>query len=546
MAEFVAQMVREVLQGEAEPREAWAALEAWALKEGIPLSELRPLYEAEVALMVERRPRIWINDDIGDMADDGETALMARFPPGSPRAVYQRGGKLVHVIPGDESPQVVALLSTTLKEQLMASATWLTKDAKPTHPQKMAVATLLHRGEWPKIPVLDLVIQQPLMRSDGLMSLEPGYDAPTRSLSVFDLRDYADLAQEISEPEAREALQMLRKPLEGFPFLTDHDRTAALSLVLTLLARPGIKGDVPCYAVRAKSRTGKGLLVKALFLMGTGKSYGAYSPPVNRYDDRERIKDLAKRGERVFFIDNIETSFGSPALASAITAGTIGSTSGRLPWRAVTVATGSTKFGFQSDLGGRTIPVDMRSGWEYPEDRPPTTFAWAGPDLLEHVRANKRAYMRAGFKVLLWHLRTGAKRVVDSGFGGFEGWDSVVRQALVRLGEPDPLVTRDRIRKQLSLLEQQRRRLFVAWHKYLPYPVTVKQILNRYRNQHVIAAIKAMLDDKRTLNGRTLCELIKKHKGRPVDGLVLLQIGHSYGQRVLWQVRPALERKGGL
>jgi hypothetical protein len=111
-------------------------------------------------------------------------------------SLYQRGGMLVRIVrdvsPAAKgirrpfAPRIELLPPALLRERLAACARWFTiqetKEGiveKPARPPTWCVAAVHARADWPGIRHLEAVVDYPVLRPDGTLLSQPGYDPET-------------------------------------------------------------------------------------------------------------------------------------------------------------------------------------------------------------------------------------------------------------------------------------------------------------------------------------------------------------------------------
>ncbi|MBX3465304.1 MAG: hypothetical protein KF878_00205 [Planctomycetes bacterium] len=431
-----------------------------------------------------RRPagapkRVVVCAQVMDMVDEAEAALA-----GARLGVYQRGGDLVRVVHVDDQARVVTLPEPTLLELLSRAGDWVKVDdegeEKPAVPPRDVVRALAARGEW-IFPALDRVVHGPVLRPDGTVLDQPGYDAGARVIYEPRGATVPRVPERPTQVEARAALARLHDVVGEFPFVDHGDRAAWVALVLTLLARAAIDGPVPLFLVRAVSPgTGKSLLIDVAALIGTdGEGEPArMSQAPNAEEEGKALLALGREGAPLAMIDNIERPLGSDVLAAALTArrfkrrdlGRTVTLEVELP---VFVATGNNVV-VRGDLARRVIPIDLDARMEHPEQR--TGFRY--PRLLQHVRAHRGELRAAALTVLRWYCAEG-RPPAPAGpvLGSYEAWSGLVVQALLWLGEPDPCAGRARI-QEFGDPEGEARRaaLELWWEKWGPLEQTALDV----------------------------------------------------------------------
>lgn len=133
----------------------------------------------------EERPSVLLSEEEAEV-NDAVVAELERL-----EGTYQRGGQLVRVVEpavGDVStaPRIEPLPLASLREDLTKVVRFQKLDRYgepiPARPADWCVRAVAARGTWPRVPVLRGVIEWPVLRPDGSLIQEPGYDAATKLL----------------------------------------------------------------------------------------------------------------------------------------------------------------------------------------------------------------------------------------------------------------------------------------------------------------------------------------------------------------------------
>jgi len=184
-----------------------------------------------------------------------------------------------------------------------------------------------------------------------------------------------------------------------------------------------------------------------------------------------------------------------------------------VPWRTVLAVTGNNML-FRGDLRPRTVLIDLDSGMEHPEDRDPLSFTY--PDLLGHLRAHRAPIYMALIHLLRNHVLQGYPREVGRGFGGFEDWDRVVRQLVIRVMHADPL-NRDREEDDGDVA--QIRALMWVWGETIGEGKWVTcGDLAATENAYLERALMDFTDAKDAVNAHRLGVRLRIIAKRPVSG----------------------------
>lgn len=325
-----------------------------------------------------------------------------------------------------------------------------TKDyvQKPVTP---AVLSAIHEASsWPGLPELTAIATSPVFRPDGSVLTAPGYDPDS---GVFHQPSTAVVVPEApTQEDAIAARDALLEIVADFPFEAERDRAVWFAAVLTAIGRGAFEGQSgpPMFLVDAAARgTGKSMLVDTISILATGRraprsQYAGPSGGRGGADEEMRKRMLAhcRGGDTMVLIDNVPDGapIGWPVLDSALTGGEVQdrilgkSETVTVPHRIVWFATGNN-LSVAGDLERRALRCRMVSTEERPELR--TDFQH--PDLLGWVRAERARLLGAALTILRAYVLAGSPRADVRGFGSFEAWSDVIRQAVLWVGMPDPV-----------------------------------------------------------------------------------------------------------
>ena len=457
---------------------------------GVALEVLALEPEQPHPVSADDRPEILIRPELNAMTDDALAALAAR----PALAVYVRAGMLVTVAWDGSSPErwlrrppgaprIVQLDHARMRGLMDSAARWMKpgghrKDVRaPAMPPGDIAAQVLARHEWP-LPYLQAVVETPVIRPDGSVLNRSGYDVESELLyqPVPGQQGWPGVPARPTDSDVRAAVDALAEPVAQFPFKAGTDLSAYVAAVLTALAREMIPGPIPAFVVRAPTPgTGKTLLVVVVALTGTGRAPAVMAMTYDGEELRKRITSIALSGTPLVLVDNASGALGSDALAGALTATEwedriLGvSQMVRLPLRAIWFVTGNN-ISFRKTLARRVVPIDLDAGVETPEDR--TGFHHA--DLASYVREHRLRLVAAGLTVLRAFILAGRPTHGGAKLGSFEGWDDLVRSAVIWAGMDDPASANDpsrgrgRIRAEADDDVENLNILLQALHKAYP------------------------------------------------------------------------------
>jgi len=393
------------------------------------------------------RPSIQLDDRQLDAVIDDAVAALIRA--NNPPELFLRAGAVVVIRRDEEARPVVAQVNeTALLERLASAARWYRgtskklREAGPTRELAAVVLQRLLRAEG-VLPPLRGVTASPLMRANGSILDEPGYDAATR-LYYAPSRglDMGVVPETPSPDQVRAALQPLDELFFDFPFVGDADAAAALALLLTLLLREIFEGCAPLWLYDAPAPgTGKGLIADTITTVATGAAAPKMPEPDGRGDDewRKRLTALLLEGRSVAVLDNLERPLGSASLATALTAEVwedraLGASQMiMVPNRAVFIATGNN-LRLRGDLPRRCVWCRL----DAKHARPWTRDGFQHPDLLGWARDHRGELLNAVFTLARAWIAAGRPGPDESvpRLGSFEGWRHTIGGILGVAGLP--------------------------------------------------------------------------------------------------------------
>ena len=343
--------------------------------------------------------------------------------------VYVRNGALVHLtrITGDTTgttPLAALDITPDTLALLLARHTRTYKKRGdhevPATPSTTVLRAVLAATEWPGARPLRGVVTAPVIRPDGRILQEPGYDpdtwlyyAPTLPIPpVPDFPDTVDVAN------AKNVI--FGQVLADFPWADDASRANFLALLATPLLRPYINSLAPLGAISATAPgSGKTLLTDII-----GSLYGLSSRPWVNSDEelRKAVTALLRTSNSpVVVFDNVDEfdQVDQPSLAKLLTSevwhdrelGT--SNQVGLPNDRLWLVTGNN-IRLGGDIPSRTILVRLDPRMPHPDRRTnfriPDLGRWLkNPEnrgeLLYHLLILARAWIAAGAPTIATPMR---------------------------------------------------------------------------------------------------------------------------------------------
>jgi len=449
---------------------------------------------------VANRPQVNISGgDIHRWADEAWAAVVAANDLTWP-SVLVRGNELVRRA---ERGELEPLTLDSLLEHLSRVAQFgvTTDNGWKSKPPPSAVAKMLLARDtvgYPGAPLVERVVDAPVLAADGSLITEKGYHAGSRLLYIPAPGMHAVEPGEVDRvDDVQGAVGWLMDDLLGdFPWADDASKANALGLLLLPFVRDVIDGPTPLHLILApEPGTGKTLLARCALYPGCGEV--ATMPDAKDDDEyRKRLTSALMGGARAIVLDNIRGDMSSSALASALTAGVwrdrvLGTNrEAVLPVRNAWVATGNNT-GLTDELARRSVPIflEPKPGEERPADRPKSAFKHA--DLFGWTSKN-RAQLASAALTLVRHWQAGDVEARDEGghrfirgevraasertMGSYEAWAEVVGGILHAAGVSGFLGNLNRLRVEANPEAREGLAFVEAWHVRSEDPLSLREL----------------------------------------------------------------------
>ena len=264
--------------------------------------------------------------------EENVTAAVSELLGASP-GLYQRGDELVHVVESSpkcrhlnlpEAPRIKIVSPALLRSKMSGVVKFMKPSPdgemppQPVHPPEWCVKAVHSAGRWETVRQLNGVSDIPILRPDGSILAEPGYD-PVTGLLLVPRCDVPTIPSNPSGDAVREAVADLLEIVIDFPFSRPEHQAAWLASVVTALGRSAFPGPAPLFLIDANVRgSGKSLLADLVAVMATGRNMPRMANPRDEDETRKRILSLAMLGDPLVLIDNIAGRFGNAECRCAI------------------------------------------------------------------------------------------------------------------------------------------------------------------------------------------------------------------------------------
>ncbi len=358
--------------------------------------------------------------------------------------IFQRGGRLVRVIddvlanePGSSqiplriqsiSPSALRLILSEVKHFLRENQ----EGFKPVYPPVDLVNALLEKGRYPFLHHLRGVTQVPVLRRDGSIVQDEGYDRSTELL-YQPLANFPRVREMPTEQEIKGALDLLLEVVVDFPFADPQMGQAVfLAAVFSVLGRCAFPGPVPMILVGANMPgTGKSKLADAIGLISTGQTIPRSNQLQSESEERKRITAILSKGHRLYLIDNVSGPLGGPCLDALLTSDAWAdrilskSLEVTLPNNLLVIATGNN-LQVKADTARRCLLIQMLSMEEHPEAR----SNFHHPDLEAWIAEHQAALLTAALTILRGYVAAGRPVQAIATLGSYGGWSALIQSTV--------------------------------------------------------------------------------------------------------------------
>lgn len=469
--------------------------------------------------------------------------------------IYQRADLMVRVAVGTSDKHVrradgaVTIHKVTtpfLTDLLGRIARFTTFNAKakrdvPIDCPKTIAETMLSRvGLW-NLPLLNGVIEAPMLLPDGRLLSKPGYDVETGFLLAIDNDLAFELPARPTRDDAVAALAVLERLLAGFPFVGDAERAVVVAAILTAIQRKTLR-SAPAIGINAPAPgSGKSLLADVVSNTATGRDAAKMAQGRDAVEDKKRLLAVLMAGDPIACFDNIERTVDDDALCTILTESiyrdrVLGES------RAISVPTNATflltgnNLTFSGDITSRVLVATIDPKCERPDER-----VFTG-DLRDDTRRDRWALVRAALTILRAYQLAGCPGVGLRPYGRFENWSAEIRAPLVWAGAADPVTTRESVVND-DPRAKALRNLLTAWRAdYKDAEKTLREVIDDARpdangasrikhGSKLWGAIFALAPEgEGHINTRKLSWELRKVKGRIFDGVRLQEGGPGSSQ----------------
>src|SRR5271157_678516 len=280
--------------------------------------------------------------------------------------------------------------------------------------------------KWPGIKPLSQIIESPVLRKDGSILKEPGYDDASGMYYHATEPPVIDIPV-LSQEAAKDAASWLMTELFiDFPFVDEASKANALAALITPTLRPTIDGCVPFYVIdKPTPGMGASLLINVISLVQLGRQAEMAGKAHSDEEMTKIITSILKNSPAIVVLDNLTGVFGFASFSRMLTARIW---SERLLGQSVQLAlpqlacwygtSNNVKFG--GDLPRRKYWSRIDSKMARPQDR----TGFLHPGLEAWTRRHRAEIVSKILTICAAWFAAGKPHVEATPMGSFEEWAS--------------------------------------------------------------------------------------------------------------------------
>lgn len=260
-----------------------------------------------------------------DLQENEAKVLKAINDYNEPPRLFQRAGRMCWLKNVSEDLDTIEELSDKSFRTVMSRAAtferwdkrandWI--NCEPPLPLAGAIVSL---DKW-DLPYINGIVNMPVVRPDGTLLLDPGYDKVTGLYYKRNDLVIPDIPERPTQADAiKAATFFITEVLKDFPFVDDASKVSAVAGFLTPIVRAMV-GCVPmCLFSKPVKGTGASKLTELISIVTTGRAMEPITAPTDEDEWRKKITSFVKEGGLIVPLDNVASDMYSAALSSALT-----------------------------------------------------------------------------------------------------------------------------------------------------------------------------------------------------------------------------------
>ncbi len=468
-----------------------------------------PPYDGEAEAEPEQvLPEISTTDR--HLRDKTADALSALYQGNNPPHIFRRSGALTRISVDEKGrPFTETLTEAALRGKLARAANFIRISEKgESHavtPPLDVTRDIESLGSW-DFPPLGGITEAPVLRRDGTVLMQPGYDLATNLYYVSAPGLVVPPIQEAPNGELKAAIELVIEVLCDFPFDGEASRANGYGALISPVMRPAVDGPAPLPTIdKPQPGSGASLMADVISIVTTGHLAATMGVPQSEEEWEKKLSSHLLAGRPLCVIDNIEGKLYSDTLSRYLTSTQVSIRP--LGRSADIILTNNMSFmatGNNIRLGGdmprRCYWIRLDAGVARPWLRDIIKFKHS--DLREWVSTNRGAILAAILTIArAWVI---AGRPAPDGLpmlGGFESYCRTIGGVLAFMGISGFLDNLFSMYDKMDADTPQWEGFLDMWREVIgDAPVTVAELIKRLNgNDDLVATLP---DNLATRDGR--------------------------------------------
>lgn len=496
-----------------------------------------PLYEGEAEPEPEQAlPEIITTGrHLRDITTD---ALSALYKGNIPPHIFRRSGALTRISTDEKwRPFTETLSESALRGKLDRAANFMRISEKgeshPITPPLDVTRDVESLGGW-DFPPLAGITEAPVLRPDGTVLIEPGYDVatglyyvPAPGLTV------PPIPAAPTDGELTMAIEIVREVLCDFPFDSEASRANGYGALIAPVIRPAIEGPAPLPIIdKPQPGSGASLIADVISIISTGHLAATMGVPQSEEEWEKKLSSHLLAGRSSCVIDNIEGKLYSDTLSRYLTSTHVsirplGRSADIILTNNMTFIATGNNIRLGGDMPRRCYWVRLDAGVARPWLREAN---FKHPELREWVFANRGTILAAVLTITQGWITAG--RPIPDGLpmlGGFENYCRTTGGVLAFMGVGGFLNNLFSMYDKMDADTPQWEGFLEMWREVIgAVPVTVAELVKRLNGSEDLAATlpdTLVTRDGRDYSRRLGNALAKRNEVRLPNGLMVQKAG---------------------
>jgi hypothetical protein len=529
----------------------WLKLNTENAKEALLKIETEtPFYESGIR---DNLPKIIVNNrQLRDITADALNALY-EFNK-SQKCIFVRNATLSRInFDEDRKPFIDFVSESALRGYLARSANYLKniKDGEIQVPPPIEVVRdIASLGTW-NFPALTGITESPVVRQDGSILNQPGYDTQTRLYYHPDSGQIPDIPDNPTTDAIQKSVELLNETVIDFPFDSEASKSNLIATIITPILSPMINDPRPGTIIdKPQAGTGASYLSRIINIIATGHDAAMLTAAKSEEEWQKVITVQVKKGLNVLIIDNVEDKLQSASLASLLTSrlfkGRILGISDEVVMpNNMTIICNGNNVRLGGDLPRRFIwcRLDAQSARPWQRDKK----YFKHPEIIKWTLENRIDIVAAILTIVRGWVSAGMPKSESLvNLGGYESYCSIVGGILAFMGVKGFLANLDKMYDEVDQDTPQWSGFLSTWAETIQdKPMTVNQLIEYLNsNPGFKATLPDTISDTDMRNyGRRLGIALSKRKDMKFPNDLSLITDGEFRRALKWKVVRGLKTK---